>query len=72
MTKNDEVRGLIASHGTEALLIRSATMQNRDEAEILRRNASDFAKCIAYFLCEKYRFLELTDTFEWKRERVRR
>lgn len=72
MTKPELVRQVIKRKATDALLLRSATMQDRNVAEVIRINARDMAEAVAYAATEEYSFLELSDAFEWKRTRVRR
>ena len=72
VTKRDEVRGMVRRHASEALLLRSATMNDRGAAEVIRTNANHLADAVAYEVCEEYSFLELADIMEWKRTRVKR
>jgi hypothetical protein len=71
-TKRDEVRSMIERRTRRALLERSATMSDRSIAEVVRVNADQLARAIAYDVADEYAFLELADIMEWKRTRVRR
>lgn len=71
-SKRDEVRAFMERWVFEAILLHTAHMGDRTSAETIRGNSTPIANMIARTITEQYRFLELTDIFEWKRERVRR
>jgi hypothetical protein len=71
-SKRDLVRECIKRRALDAIKIKSAEMLNREQGEIIRANAEYLACGIAWHLCAEYEFLELSDLFEWRRERVRR
>ena len=71
-SKRDLLRACIKRRVSGAIAVRSAEMINRTAAEAIRVNRESLASAVAFDLCEQYRFLELCDIFEWKRERVRR
>jgi hypothetical protein len=71
-TKRDEIRAYIKRTIEEGVLLHSARMADRVAAETIRQRASALAGDISWHVCEEYRYLELADIFEWKRERVRR
>jgi hypothetical protein len=71
-TKRDEVRTSIQRNAEEAILLHTTKMGDRVLAETIRQNAHYLANSVCWHLCEEYRFLELSDIFEWKRQKVRR
>jgi hypothetical protein len=71
-SKRDEVRAFIRRAAEEALLLKSTRMSDRTQAEVVRQISGALAESVCWHVCEEYRYLELLDIFEWKRERVRR
>jgi hypothetical protein len=72
LSKRDELREFLERQAREALLLHTATMQDRAAAETIRANARLLSGAVAFNVTEEYRFLELADIMEWKRERIRR
>jgi len=71
-TKRDEVRDFMLRRAEEAILLHSARMGDRVQAETVRSIARQMANSVAFEVCDEYRFFELADIMEWKRQRVRR
>lgn len=70
--KREQVRQFIDGETRLAIADYISGMNNREHAEAIRQNRNSIAERISFHLWSEYRFLELTDIMEWKRQRVRR
>jgi hypothetical protein len=71
-SKRDLLRGCIQRRAKDALFIRSATMTDREAAEVIRKNVDLLASAVAFTCCDTYEFLEIADIMEWKMHRCPR
>lgn len=71
-SKRDEVRNFAKRKARTALYERAGTMNNREQAEVIRQNVDQLASAVACEIADAYCFVELADIMEWKRTRVRR
>ena len=72
MSKRDELREMLKRRIESGLAELCFKMQDREVAEVVRRNVGYFSNGLAWHLTEQYAVLELFDIMEWKRTRVRR